>query len=126
MLFLFLLVVLSLSSSFTASSRILTQQYILVLNSEVVDRSSQNYSSLDLWSNSAVSDKSATMSSTSTEGLARCLKNSAVEWVRLDWTAVSPVGGKAVRKACVANPEHHELFAGLPDGGIDDDDEPQP
>ncbi len=86
--------------------------------------------SLDLWSNSTVSDKSVAMSSTSSKGLAHCLKSSAVEWVRLDWTAVSPAGKEAVRKACVANaarnPEHHELFAGLPDGGSDDENEPRP
>ena len=79
--------------------------------------------SIDLWGNSEVSDKSATLSSTSSKGLARCLQSSAVEWVRLDWTAVSAAGKEAVRKACVENaarnPEHGELFAGLGDGSGD-------
>ena len=76
--------------------------------------------SIDLWGNAEVSDKSAALSSTSSKGLASCLQSSAVEWVRLDWTAVSAAGKEAVRNACVenaaANPEHAELFAGLGDG----------
>lgn len=76
--------------------------------------------SLDLWGNAAVSDKSAAMSSTSSKGLARSVECSCVEWVRLDWTAVSAAGKEAVRKACIANavrnPEHDELFGGLPGG----------
>lgn len=76
--------------------------------------------SIDLWGNAAVSDNSATMSSTNSKGLARCLQSCAVEWVRLDWTAVSAAGKEAVRKACmenvVRNPEHEALFGGLLDG----------
>ena len=59
--------------------------------------------SLCPWSNSTVSDKSAAMSSTSSKGRVHCLKSSAVEQVRLDWTAVSRARREVVRKACVAN-----------------------
>ena len=75
--------------------------------------------SIDLWGNSLVSDQSANASSTASKGLARSVASSSVEWVRLDWTAVTDAGKDAVRKACVANaarnPEHAALFAGLPE-----------
>lgn len=81
---------------------------------------------IDLWGNTAVSDKSATDSSSLSKGLMKCVESSKVEWVRLDWTAsdqgkdiVSQVRRATetqdkVRKVCVANaalnPAYRDLF----------------